>query len=289
MRRLRCFVLLLAFGGIGCVHPILKPKDGLTTMKQATRTMPTNGEVQVAIASRLLDQPAGSDYLTRGLWRDTNSPLSHELTTLLAINGIRIGVLGATRPNEFQTLMTSEACVLSPMIRTTSIGRPRVLPVNGPLESCEIEFTKQLSAEAEGKVFAVAECGLQVTPSAAPGGRVKLTCELQIQHGERQPFLKPTADGSAFARQDHRPTEQFNTLSFEVTLDREEVLVIGAGEEPIGKLGQPFFFASGTDRLRQRVLVVQAGLSAEGAEETSKIKPSRAPAAQAGTLLMRRD
>lgn len=288
MRRLRCFALLLAFGGIGCVHPILKPKDGLTTMKQATRTVPTNGEVQVAIASRLLDQTAGNDYLTRGLWRDTSSPLSHELTTLLAINGLRIGILGGTRPQEFQTLMTSEASVLNPMIRTTSIGRPRVLPVNGPLESCEIEFTKQLITEAETQTFAVAECGLQVTPTLAPGGKVKLRCELQIQHGDRQPFLKPTSDGSGFTRQDHRPTEQFSTLSFEVTLDREEVMVIGAGDEPTGTLGQPFFFASGTDRLRQRVLVVQANLSTAAEESPSK-KPSLSPAARAGTLTIRRE
>ena len=287
MRRLRCLVLL-AFAAIGCVHPILRPRDGLTTMKQATRTVPTNGEVQVAIASRLLDQPAGSDYFARGLWRDTSSPLSHELTTLLAINGIRIGVIGGTRPAEFQTLMTSESCVLNPMIRTTSLGRPRVLPVNGPL-NCEVEIVRQLNGDREGKVFGAAECGLQITPTAAPGGRLKLACELQIQHGERQLYLAPTADGSGFARKDHRPTEPFHTLNWEVTLDRDEILVVGAGDEPMGRLGQAYFFAAGNDRTRQRVLVVQAVANAEDIGEAPTKKPSMAPAAQAGTLLIRKD
>ena len=123
--------LVLSLGGFGCVHPILKPKDGLTTMKQATSVVPTRGDTQVAVASRLLEQSAGSDYLTRGVWRETTSPLSHELTTLLAINGIRVGVIGSSRPLEFQTLMSSEASVVNPMIRAAA--RPfRTSATSGP-------------------------------------------------------------------------------------------------------------------------------------------------------------
>jgi len=289
MRRRRGYLLLvIASGGFGCVHPILKPKDGLTTMKQATRVVPTNGEVQVAIASRLIDQPAGSDYLSRGLWRETTSPISHELTTLLAINGIRIGVLGATRPLEFQTLMTSEASVLDPMIRTTSLGRPRVLPVNGPLPSCELEVSNRIDSELEGRAYAAAECGLQITPMPSVDGRMKLRCELQIQHGQRQPFLQPSADGSYLARKDQRPTEQFGSFAWEITFDREDALIVGATEEPVKRLGEAFFFSGGGERPRQRVLVIQGGW-ADSLGEASPVKASRSPAARAGSLVVRKE
>jgi hypothetical protein len=291
MLRLRVIVWpLLALGfNLGCVHPILKPREGLTTMKQATSTVPTRGDTQVAIASRLLDQPAGSDYLTRGVWRDATTPLTHELTTLLAINGLRLGVIGATRPQEFQTLMSSEASVVNAMIRTTSVGRPRVVPVNGPLPQCELEYTPSFEQPAERREYASAECGVQVVATPGPNGGMKLKCELQIQHGDRQPFLQPSADGSNLTRQDQRPTDSFTTIAWELTLDRDEALIVGPTEEPVGKLGQAYFFAGNDERPRQRLLVIQAGVTSESAEAVANPKASRSPAARAGNLVVRKD
>jgi len=175
------------------------------------------------------------------------------------------------------------------MIRTSSIGRPRVVPVNGPLPKCELEYTSSFEAGAERRVYPSAECGLQVIAIPTQNGGMKLKCELQIQHGERQPFLQPSADGSNLTRQDQRPAESFTTIAWEVTLDREAALVVGPTEEPMGTLGQAYFFAGDADRPRQRILVIQAGVTAEAVEAAANQKASRSPAARAGNLVVRKN
>jgi hypothetical protein len=283
MRRPQGFVLLvLALSG--CIHPLTKPRDGLLTMKKATGHIPTSGEPLAAVASRLVEQPAGSDYLNRGLWLEPRNPLNHELTTLLAVNGLRVGVVSGPS-SEFQRFANSEANVLNPSMQTGALGRPRVIPVNGPIEMCHVAHTKDLTAEGEAKDWPGAECGICVTPTAAPGGKVKLTVEFQLQHGERQVFLQPSSDGSAFARHDHRPTETFPTLRFEVILNRDETLILGATEEPAEKLGQAFFVANAGEQLRQRIVLIQAGLASDGdGQDDGPKKASRSAAAQAAAM-----
>jgi hypothetical protein len=106
-----------------------------------------------------------------------------------------------------------------------------------------------------------------------------LHCELQVQHGDRQGWLKPSADGTAFAREDHKPLAAYPTLSWEVTVGPSDYLVVGAAEQPADTLGQAFFFAAGDGRQRQRVLVVRAGRGPTPAE--ARPNQHRVPAAAA--------
>jgi len=103
---------------------------------------------------------------------------------------------------------------------------------------------------------------------------LKVHCEFQIQHGERQPWLRPTSDGSGFARTDQRATESYATLAFDVTLGRSDLLVVGATDDPGEKLGQAYFFANAVDRIRQRVLLVQVGTREDAAATPSVPAPA---------------
>ena len=243
----------------------------------------SEGETPLVYHTRLIDQPAGSSYLNGRLWEDAHNPLTHEQTTLLAVNGIRVGVINSHPPAELERLATSEATVLSPMQRSGVVGKSRVIPVNGPLESCTLGVATALNGEAAPKKYALAECGLTVTATALPGDKLKVRGEFQIQHGERQPWLRPTSDGSGFARTDQRALETYPEFAFEVILGRSDMLVIGATDDPTEKLGQALFFANSVDRIRQRVLLVQAGtVEFTAAPLTANPAPAIRPASFTG-------
>jgi hypothetical protein len=196
--------------------------------------------------------------LSRGLWASAGAPVPHELAALLAQNGLRVGVLTGMVPGEFDQLITSEHAAISPTHRTLQPNKPKVVPVNGPLGRCSYRVVHDLAADPARVELTGAECGLSVTARPADGGRVTLLCEPQVQHGEKQAWLKPTTDGSGFARRDAKPLEAYPTLAFEVTLGPQDYLVVGPADDPVDTLGQAFFYAAAEDRVRQRVLVIRA-------------------------------
>ncbi len=278
---LRCLMLtaLLLGAGTGC--RLFGPKPAPAAKKRVgppPAVVHSDGETPLVYYTRLIDQPAGSSYLNGGLWKDATNPLNHEQTTLLEVNGLRLGVITSHPPAELERLASSEATVISPMQRSGVVGKPRVIPVNGPLESCTLGVSTALNAEAPPKKYLLAECGLTVTATALPGDKLKVRGEFQIQHGERQPWLRPTSDGSGFARTDQRASETYPELAFEVTLGRSDLLLVGATDDPTEKLGQAFFFANSVDRIRQRVLMVQAGTVESTARGAPRIPTPTAPA-----------
>ncbi len=256
-------VCLFAILGTGChlfaSKAVLAKRLGQSTPELPRATVTPSGETLVTYHTRLVDQPAGSSYLNAGLWDDTANPLSHAQTTLLALNGLRIGVISRAPPAELERLASSDATVLGAMLRSGIIGERRVIPINGPIESCRLGIQTAVTDAIQSKRFELVECGLNVTATALPDDKLKLHCEFQIQHGERQPWLRPTSDGSGFARTDARNSESFPALDFDVTLGRSDLLVVGATDDPVDKLGQAYFFAQSTDRIRQRVLLLQVG------------------------------
>src|SRR5476651_1373041 len=111
---------LMLAAGSGCnlfapkVKPV-KPAEDRPSELQAAAATP-DGETRLGYHTRLVDQPAGSAYLNAGLWAEATNPLNHEQTTMLALNGLRIGVFTSNPPAELERLASSEATVLSPML-----------------------------------------------------------------------------------------------------------------------------------------------------------------------------
>jgi hypothetical protein len=233
----------------------------------------TGVESGLTLRTVLIERPAGDPYLSRGLWESAGKPVPHELSTLLARNGLRVGVLSGMVPGEFDRLVTSEHSTVSPMLRTFQPGKPRVVPVNGPLDRCTYQVLHDLAADPARVELAGAECGLSITARLADDDRVTLLCEPQVQHGEKQAWLKPTTDGTGFARRDAKPLEAYPTLAFEVTLGPQDYLIVGPADEPADTLGQAYFYPAGEDRLRQRVLVIRA-LRGPGTAAGSKAEPT---------------
>lgn len=219
------------------------------------------------VFTTLLDLPAGDPFLNRDLWAAAPAPMNHEQVVLLAQNGLRVGVVtGSLAPTGFDELLASEGTSLAPTFRTMRPGVAKVIPVNGPIEQCSIRVLPGLTEDPTRFELSDVECGLSVTAEQADGELVRLRCSWQMQHGDRQAFLKPSADGTTFARRDHKPLEVFPTLDWDVTLGPTDSLVVGSTAEPTDTLGQTFFFASTAGRIRQRVLVIRAGHGSGGTD-----------------------
>jgi hypothetical protein len=243
--------------GSGCflrdrlVGKVTPPPDQVVTASHLSHP----AERRVQLHTRLIEQPHGHDYLTRGVWADAVDPLPHELSARLAANGLRVGVISGSMPDEFENL--GQTAAISPMLRTVQVGQPKPIPVNGPIESASVLVRAEPITSSQRKEYERVECGIVATSSPTPDGRVRVRCEPHLQHGSRRPFFQPSADG--FDREDRRPTEEYAALAWEVTLSPADVLVVGPTAEPADDaLGSAFFLVRSPDRWKQRVFTLQA-------------------------------
>lgn len=239
----------------------------------------------VVLMTALIDRPGGDPYLTDGLWAAADKPLPHETAALLAENGIRVGVISGIPPAEFSALVTSEKATTARRLNLRRLNEPKILPVLGPVEALEYSVLPGLKADRVGVAVAGAECGFEVTPTAATtGDRVTLSFKPQVQHGPRQSWIKAAADGTGFAWDSRKPLEEYPALAASVTLAKGDYLVVGATDKPAGTIGEAFFFAKEPGRVRQRVLVVRAsrGGGPDATLADAAPRPTRSVAARVG-------
>jgi hypothetical protein len=236
----------------------------------------------VVLMTALIDRPGGDPYLTEGLWSAVDKPLPHETAALLAENGIRIGVISGIPPAEFSALVTSEKATTARRLNLRRLNEPRVLPVLGPVDALEYSVLTGLKSDRVGVTVGGAECGFEVTPTAATADRVALMLKPQVQHGPRQSWIRAAADGSGFAWDSRKPIEDYPTLTGTVTVTKGDYLLVGATDKPRGTLGEAFFFAKEPGRVRQRVLVIRAsrGGAADSGLADAAPRPARSVAAR---------
>ena len=244
----------LALAPAGCFW--LKKHDGpAQVLRFSPAVGPSEGSPQVAFDTRLLEQPVGDEYLNRTLWTEVSDPLPHQLSALLAANGVRVGVLSGTPSAEFHRLATGEGTAVSATVRRGLAGVPKAVPVNGPLDRCAAEVVPALTAEARKLDWSAAECGVVVAGTPHPSGKVTVRCQFHLQHGGKGAWWTPTAAGG-FDRTEGKSREEFPTLTFEVDLDPADTLVVGPTRSPAGTLGAAYFHTAAGSK--QRVLVVRA-------------------------------
>ncbi len=255
MSRAGLTVAVLAAACVGCLPKAqsLKPAAVWDRLRGA------NPDALV-VRTALVEAPAGDPALGGDLWATAGRPLGHELAALLAHNGLRVGTFSGLMPPDFERLSRAPHATLDATDRSFTPGKPKVVPVNGPLGRLTFRDRADLGAESAPWDLTAAECGVRVTATAAAGGQVTLAVEPQIQHGDKQLFVKPTADGTAFAREDRKALKGYPSLAFDVTLGPKDTLVIGPTPDPAETLGGGFFLSASGDRVRQRVLVIRAAI-----------------------------
>lgn len=214
----------------------------------------------IYLQTGLIERPAPDPYLDRELWSAPGviSPLEPEQTALLELNGLQVRVIRGVPPPRFLEYISSEQSLIQPMLRSAPPNTPKVIPINGPLETVQFRVRTDLKADDADVEFSAVECGLKVLARPAPGGKVTLQCEPQLQHGDRQTWLRPSEDGTQFTRKEQKPLVAYASFGWEATLGPHDYLLVGMIDEAAGTLGEAFFQVNGPNQIRHRVLVIHA-------------------------------
>jgi hypothetical protein len=240
----------------------------------------------VCVQSVLIERPLGDSVIDRELWA-AGLPAARDATrALLCENGLRAVVLGGNLPAGFQRALATESDTVDAHLLTFATRKDAVIPTVGPIDPCDYEVLTGLGGKRVRVSLRQARCGVLVRPEPAADGRVRVWCEPQVQHGERQDWLRPTADGTQFAMPRELPLERYPTLGFDVLLAPGEYLVLGWPADQPGTLGAAMFEVDAGGRPRQRVLVLRAGRTGDPtADDLPAVpNPTRRPsiAAEAG-------
>ncbi|HUR53062.1 MAG TPA: hypothetical protein VMZ71_02945 [Gemmataceae bacterium] len=259
MRRTRCAwagVVCAAVVAAGCLDKASRPDAPVRARSFGPTSPPAEG---VYIDHVLIEQPVGDPFLNRELWSVGPAAAPPSVTALLAENGLRASVIGGNLPPKFQALVGSEPDTVNARRFVFGSAKEHVVPTAGPTDPCTFDLLTDLAGKRTQVTLRQARSGVMVRPEATADRRIKVWCEPQIQHGERQEYLRPTADATQFVMQGEVPTERYTGLGFEAALGPNEYLVIGWSADESANLGSAMFGVEAAGRKRQRVLVIRAG------------------------------
>ncbi|MFO0802972.1 MAG: hypothetical protein U0791_07590 [Gemmataceae bacterium] len=218
--------------------------------------------------SVLFERPLGDPLLNRDIWTRDAAAIPAQTRVLLEENGLRVAVIGGNLPPEFLRMLESGEGAVSPQAHTFGSREETVVPTVGPVESCQFCVRADLVGEPETKKLTAVHGGFSIRPQLADDGRVKVRVEPQVQHGERQDYIRPASDATGFTLQSEVPHERYASLGFDVSLDPGDYLVIGwpaTDEGDSRSLGSTLFCVDAKGEPRQRVLVIRAGFRSEPA------------------------
>lgn len=263
---------------VGCLGRNARPPVE-SVARSLAPIVPAEG---IHIKSVLLERPVADRFLDRDLWDSVLPIASQETRALLSENGLRVGVLSGTPPQKFLTMLESESEALNGRELTFAMRKEEVLPTSGPHERCEFDLLADLAGKRAPIALKKARCGVLVRPEAAGYARVKVSCEPQIQHGERQEWFRPTGDGLGLMKYDEIPLARFQPLAFDAPLGPNEYLLIGWYAEQSNTIGEALFAVSANGQPRQRVLVIRAWHANPGpAPDLPSLGPTRRPSVAA--------
>ncbi len=232
-----------------------KPPTSTHVDSTAQKFTTAKQERRYEITSRLIELPAGNEYLNRTLWATAHDPLPHQHSAILAANGLRIAMMPNPAPPEFERYSRSETHSLDARLRTTAEGMAKIIPLNTPHEVLKVDLVRQLADQPTELLLNSAECAYTLTINEDSEGRVLVRASPQIQHGDKRRWWNANEQGTGMQVEDKRPTEEFPHMAWTLPLGPTDVLIIGTTEQPARTLGEACFFTP--DGRNQRVLVLQ--------------------------------
>jgi hypothetical protein len=231
-----------------------------------------NGADTVTLVIAPLELPVGDRYLNDGLWATADEHiLDLDRKAVLEDNGFRIGMLGGIPPAEYLNLLTSPRTNPNARRSFTRAGTAKTVLLGEahPLLHVQVRADGQ-STPAE---FTQAQCVLQITPTLATDGGVKLAFQPVVQHGSK--VLWALAADGQMPLQGQQSIQRYPALEWEVTLNGPEYVIIGTRFDQVETLGHGFFVHADAAKPVQRLLAICASrvtpeASAEGSDATRR-------------------
>ncbi|HXG12002.1 MAG TPA: hypothetical protein VNK04_19770 [Gemmataceae bacterium] len=220
----------------------------------------------VVMEVALIERPVGDPYINEELWDLADEQvIPLERKALVADNGFRVAQIAGMGPAGFRALLTSERSCANPRRIQRQAGDPTTLLLGLTMPRCRFRLVQD--GRAEEVELEQALCTLLVVPTLTNDGRTRLRFTPQLRHGETALLPRPTADRSgtySWALREHRPTEAYPNLSWEVTLAPNEYVVVGGRFDRPETLGHRFFVRSDEPNPVQRLLVIRTSRAAPG-------------------------
>lgn len=270
IRQLSAMVLVLATAVLGCCGLPSWPAPP-ESMRTAPPAPPATTSAQVVVVDvALIERPRGDSYLDQGLW-DLGNEQGVDLETkpILEENGLRVGQIGGLLPARLQALLTSPRSCPNPRRIRAELDQPAPIPVSA--SRSRIAFEVHHGETSRRVVLADASCFFEVTPTLEGERRVRLRFVPRIRHGQArvQPGVTRDPDGTLrWTAEAREPVEDFVPLSWELTVNPEEYVLVGGRIDRPNTLGSAYFLGEGKGTL-QKLLVLRASLLIDsGIDET---------------------
>jgi hypothetical protein len=259
-------VALVAFVLTGCATD--KPVTSISLFSKTPALKAIAGPDVILIDIALLERPLHDRFINNELWLLADEQIIPlERKAALEEAGFRIGQVNGLNPSGLLTLLTSNRSYISGRHQYIRAGNPTLVALGPAMAHCQVEQ----SSSPDILEFERADCLLEITPTSAPDNRVHLHCVPQIRHGETEMVTQPSSDGSTCSLIQKQPVKQFEDLAFDVTLEINQYVVIGARSDHVGTLGWRCFWRGDEAVPSQRLLAIRTcrlgGVPNEGAEE----------------------
>lgn len=226
------------------------------------------GDDVVYLDVAVIERTLGDPFLNQELWNEADeevvrvedeSSVSLERKTTLEKNGFRVGQIGSMLPSKLHDLLTSERSCQTRRIELHA-GHETILSCGPSWPECRYRLVQESGSTTVEKDKA--RCELEVVPSLAGEGRIRLRFTPHVKHGEVKTAYVPIqeSDGQRrWDRQEDQADEVYAWLGWTLTIVPNEYVIIGALVENGDKLGEQLFLTREEGRpIVQRLLVLRA-------------------------------
>jgi hypothetical protein len=276
--RVRCNLCAALCGCLlaGCASGITVQSSAFHDSLRGSQGLTGADVIQVDVA--LIESPVGDRYLNEELWTVADDQvLPLERKSLLEDNGFRIAQVGGIPPAQLQALLTSERSCIDSRRFHLHANTPTPISLGSPISECS--FQVHPSGAEQPVTLEHVSCSLLIVPALGAEGKTKLLFTPQIESGNAEKFYGAAPDRSAWILQEQRPTVKYTALSWELSLDPNEYVVVGACFDRADTLGRTFFVRTDQPAPKQRLLVVRTSRVLPPVGSAEDQKPSSGDAA----------
>lgn len=286
---LACSTVAAVMMAVGC--SLIKPPadsdrsgvsaGGMGNEQLVELLAPRRIALKVMIATRPVDDPE----LREILWTAADEHvIPPEQRQRLEANGLRVAVVDTVFPPEIEEMLSPEAPVgqrIDPTIVAVPDGHATPIML-GPDQAVEHKtLFLSLGNGAVGRDYERATGAMRVSASQADGG-IAMRVVPEIHHGSDQLRYAPAEnlgpfEPEQFVMREGKLEESFRDLTAKLTLEPEQVLILGCWPDRPGSLGHFLFTKTEpkSDRLLQTVVFIWA--TSTGATEIPWVEPVTPP------------
>jgi hypothetical protein len=204
----------------------------------------------------VIERPLDDAYLRQNLWLKIDEQcVSLERKAVLEENGFRVGQFSGITPAELQRLLTSEKSCINPRAILLHAGKPTTLPIGPAAAVCRFQLPQ--GEKPTPVVLEQAECLLNVVPTLTNDGKTRLQFTPEVRHGQKTLMAKAIADGTSLFLGAERPLNSYPALAWDVALNANEYVVVGACCDRPDSLGYQYFQRHDEPVPVQRLLVIR--------------------------------